>query len=232
MPTRAGKRDPRDFALWKGWKKETEPETAAWPSPWGPRPAGLAHRVLGDGRQVPRPGVRHPRRRRGPPVPPPRERAGPVPGGRTAVRVVLDAQRLDHHRRREDEQVARQLVDHPGGARELPRHRAALLPGRRALPQSHVEFSFEALDEAANGVPADRELPRPRPAPSSRASCRAAFVAAMDDDLGTPAAVAVLFDVVRDGNRADDPTPQAAQVAGDARRPRPEPGRPGVGSSR
>jgi cysteinyl-tRNA synthetase len=34
----------------------------------------------------------------------------------------------------------------------------------------------------------------------------------MDDDLGTPAAVAVLFDVVREGNRADDPTPQAAQV--------------------
>ena len=31
-----GKRDPRDFALWKGWKKESEPETAAWPSPWGP----------------------------------------------------------------------------------------------------------------------------------------------------------------------------------------------------
>ena len=31
-----GKRDPRDFALWKGWKKDTEPETAAWPSPWGP----------------------------------------------------------------------------------------------------------------------------------------------------------------------------------------------------
>jgi cysteinyl-tRNA synthetase len=30
-----GKRDPRDFALWKGWKQETEPESAAWPSPWG-----------------------------------------------------------------------------------------------------------------------------------------------------------------------------------------------------
>ncbi|WP_028280413.1 cysteine--tRNA ligase [Arthrobacter sp. H5] len=29
-----GKRDPRDFALWKGWK-EGEPTTAAWPSPWG-----------------------------------------------------------------------------------------------------------------------------------------------------------------------------------------------------
>lgn len=30
----AGKRDPRDFALWKSTKPE-EPETAAWPSPWG-----------------------------------------------------------------------------------------------------------------------------------------------------------------------------------------------------
>ena len=29
-----GKRDPRDFALWKGYK-EGEPATASWPSPWG-----------------------------------------------------------------------------------------------------------------------------------------------------------------------------------------------------
>ncbi|HEU0256992.1 MAG TPA: cysteine--tRNA ligase, partial [Microbacteriaceae bacterium] len=29
-----GKRDPRDFALWKG-HKDDEPETASWPSPWG-----------------------------------------------------------------------------------------------------------------------------------------------------------------------------------------------------
>ncbi len=28
-----------------------------------------------------------------------------------------------------------------------------------------------------------------------------AFVIAMDDDLGTPAAVAVLYDAVRDGNK-------------------------------
>src|SRR5690606_33505829 len=37
-------------------------------------------------------------------------------------------------------------------------------------------------------------------------------VDAMNDDLGTPAAVAVLFDAVRDGNRAEDPKPYAAQV--------------------
>ena len=30
-----GKRDPRDFALWKGRKAE-EPESASWPTPWGP----------------------------------------------------------------------------------------------------------------------------------------------------------------------------------------------------
>ena len=29
-----GKRDPRDFALWKG-HKPGEPETASWPTPWG-----------------------------------------------------------------------------------------------------------------------------------------------------------------------------------------------------
>ena len=29
-----GKRDPRDFALWKGHKPD-EPVTASWPSPWG-----------------------------------------------------------------------------------------------------------------------------------------------------------------------------------------------------
>ncbi|AOZ73548.1 cysteine--tRNA ligase [Boudabousia tangfeifanii] len=32
--TEAGKRDLRDFALWKAWK-ETEPQDAAWTSPWG-----------------------------------------------------------------------------------------------------------------------------------------------------------------------------------------------------
>ncbi|HRN28452.1 MAG TPA: cysteine--tRNA ligase, partial [Terrimesophilobacter sp.] len=48
-----GKRDPRDFALWKG-AKETEPESASWPSPWGAgRPgwhiecSAMASRYLG-----------------------------------------------------------------------------------------------------------------------------------------------------------------------------------------
>ena len=47
------KRDPRDFALWKA-RKEGEPETASWPSPWGPgRPgwhlecSAMSQRYLG-----------------------------------------------------------------------------------------------------------------------------------------------------------------------------------------
>lgn len=49
-----GKRDPRDFALWKA-HREGEPETASWPSPWGPgRPgwhiecSAMATRYLGE----------------------------------------------------------------------------------------------------------------------------------------------------------------------------------------
>jgi cysteinyl-tRNA synthetase len=89
--------------------------------------------------------------------------------------------------------------------------------------RSHVEFSFEALDEAAQGfrrienflhragaVPVEGE---PGPGPDR---LPAAFVAAMDDDLGTPAAVAVLYDAVREGNRqlaaGEDATAAAAQV--------------------
>lgn len=50
----SGKRDPRDFALWKA-AKEGEPETASWRSPWGRgRPgwhlecSAMAHRYLGE----------------------------------------------------------------------------------------------------------------------------------------------------------------------------------------
>jgi cysteinyl-tRNA synthetase len=79
--------------------------------------------------------------------------------------------------------------------------------------RSHVEFSFEALDEAATAfrrienfieragdVRADAELP-------------AAFVDAMNDDLGTPAAVAVIYDAVREGNRLLSAGDDAAAAA-------------------
>src|SRR5205823_5585807 len=72
--------------------------------PWPPR---LAHRVLGDGREAPRPALRAPwggARHR---VPAQRERARPVAGARQRIRADLDAQRDAPHRRREDVQVGR-----------------------------------------------------------------------------------------------------------------------------
>jgi len=73
--------------------------------------------------------------------------------------------------------------------------------------RSHVEFSFEALEEAASAFRrvesfVDRALELMGPEDAGVGSeLPAAFVAAMDDDLGTPAAIAVLHDTVREGNR-------------------------------
>ena len=44
---RALQGDAGDFVLWK----PSTPELPGWDSPVGPRPAGLAHRMLGDGRR-------------------------------------------------------------------------------------------------------------------------------------------------------------------------------------
>jgi cysteinyl-tRNA synthetase len=83
-----------------------------------------------------------------------------------------------------------------------------------------VEFSHEALEEAAAGFArvehflaraAERlgEVPAPGELPE-------AFATALDDDLGTPAAVAVLHETVRAGNKllsAGDPGPLRAHGA-------------------
>jgi cysteinyl-tRNA synthetase len=212
-----GKRDPRDFALWKGWKKETEPETAAWPSPWGPgRPgwhiecSAMAGKYLG--------------------------KAFDIHGGGVDLR-------FPHH---ENEQAQSRAAGYPfasywmhnawittsgekmskslGNSLLIPHvlERVRGIELRYYLVaahyRSHVEFSFEALDEAAQGfrrienfldradglVPANatHEVPE-------------AFAAAMDDDLGTPAAVAVLYDCVREGNRmlGQDSTEEAGRYA-------------------
>jgi cysteinyl-tRNA synthetase len=69
-----------------------------------------------------------------------------------------------------------------------------------------VEFSYEAVTEAAVGfrrVTAFLERVTDEPLPPAMVpQCPADFVAAMDDDLGTPSAVAVIFDTVRHGNAA------------------------------
>jgi cysteinyl-tRNA synthetase len=208
-----GKRDPRDFALWKGYKKDLEPATAAWPSPFGPgRPgwhiecSAMAGKYLGH--------------------------AFDIHGGGVDLR-------FPHH---ENEQAQSRAAGHPfasywmhnawittagekmskslGNALQVPKvlERVRGIELRfymvSAHYRSHVEFSFEALDEAAVGF-RRIETFLDKAGPGEPGEVPAAFAAAMDDDLGTPAAVAVLFDTVREANRSDDPAdvaPYAAQV--------------------
>ena len=200
-----GKRDPRDFALWKGWKKDSEPETAAWPSPWGPgRPgwhiecSAMAGKYLG--------------------------KAFDIHGGGVDLR-------FPHH---ENEQAQSRAAGHPfatywmhnawittsGEKMSKSLGNSLLVPEVlkrvRAIElrfyivaahyRSHVEFSFEALDEAAQGFRRiENFLDRASAAlggdvPSDD-MLSTDFVTAMDDDLGTPAAVAVIYDLVREGNK-------------------------------
>ena len=69
------KKDPADFVLWKPSRRGRDRLGLAL----GPRPAGLAHRMLGDDRGASRRDHRHPRRRPRPDLPPPRERDRPEP---------------------------------------------------------------------------------------------------------------------------------------------------------
>ena len=120
------KEDPRDFALWKANKPGRGHVVGI---AVGPRPAGLAHRVLGDGRGAARPGVRDPRRRARPRLPAPRERGRAVARARPSVRADLGAQRHAPVHRREDVEVARQHRHAPRGARRVgSRDAARVLP--------------------------------------------------------------------------------------------------------
>ncbi len=199
-----GKRDPRDFALWKG-QKPSEPATAAWPSPWGRgRPgwhiecSAMALKYLGG--------------------------AFDIHGGGVDLR-------FPHH---ENEQAQSRAAGHPFASYWM--HNAwittsgekmskslgnslvvsAVLERVRAIDlrfyivaahyRSHVEFSYQALEEAAAGF-ARIEQFLVRAAELDHLAVELvetlpdAFVTAMDDDLGTPAAVAVIYDAVREGNR-------------------------------
>src|SRR3712207_7987782 len=194
-----GKRDPRDFALWKGWKKETEPESAAWPSPYGRgRPgwhiecSAMAGKYLG--------------------------KAFDIHGGGVDLR-------FPHH---ENEQAQSRAAGHPFASywmhnawittsgekmskslgnsllvpKVLERYRGIELRYYlvAAHYRSHVEFSFDALDEAAVGFRRIENFLE-RAGASGTGQIPEEFSAAMDDDLGTPAAVAVMYDAVREGNR-------------------------------
>ena len=195
-----GKRDQRDFTLWKGEK----PGEPSWPTPWGRGRPGWHTECVAMCEAYLGRRVRHPRRRHGFDLPAPRERDRPGRSRRRPVRPVLVAQRLGHHGRREDEQVARQRVGHTGRA-------AAGAPAelRYYLGSAHyrsmLEFSETALQDAAKaytGIEDFLHRVRSRVGAVEPGEWTAEFAAALDDDLSVPIALAEVHAARAEGNRA------------------------------
>ncbi len=197
-----GKRDPRDFALWKGQKVESEPETAAWPSPYGRgRPgwhiecSAMARKYLGAAFDIHGGGVdlRFPHHEN--------EQAQSRAAGDPFASYWLHNAWITTS----GEKMSKSLGNSLLVPNVLERVRGIEL--RYYMVSAHyrstVEFSFEALDDAAAAFRrVESFLERATPHVGGWiAQLPAAFVAAMDDDLGTPAAMAVLHDTVREGNR-------------------------------
>jgi cysteinyl-tRNA synthetase len=216
-----GKRDPRDFALWKG-RKVSEPETASWPSPWGlGRPgwhiecSAMAGKYLGPAFDFHGGGLdlRFPHHEN--------EQAQSRAAGRPFASYWLHNAWITTSGEKMSKSLGNSLVI-PEVLKQVRgiELRYYLVA---AHYRSHVEFSFEALAEAAAGFQRiegflERAASVAEEIPADGMPC-ADFVNAMDDDLGTPAAVAALHETVREGNKllADGDSPALRGVAASVR---------------
>jgi cysteinyl-tRNA synthetase len=197
-----GKRDPRDFALWKGHKVD-EPVSASWPSPWGRgRPgwhiecSAMAGKYLGDAFDIHGGGIdlRFPHHEN--------ELAQSTAAGRAFATYWMHNAWVT---------AAGEKMSKSLGNGALVSEVTRSYPPRAVrfyLVQPHyrsaIEFADDSLAEATTSLARiDNFVTRATEKAGSVApSLPAAFAAAMNDDLGTPAAVAVLYDTVRAGNTA------------------------------
>jgi cysteinyl-tRNA synthetase len=84
--------------------------------------------------------------------------------------------------------------------------------------RSTVEFSFEALGEAATSYRRIENFLERAGGSAADGTLPAEFTEAMDDDLGTPAAMAAIHNAVREGNKLlAESDAGAARVASDVR---------------
>ena len=194
----------------------------------GPGPARLAHRVLGDVARSPRRGLRPPRRRRRPRVPAPRERAG-AGRGRRATRSRATGSTAGWWR-----SAARRCRSRSATSRRSPMRSTRTVPAPSAWPSCRCTTG-RAMElgptRAGRGRRAQSSgstrcsAARPRPASTSSGApldepTVERFRTAMDDDFGTPAAVATIFDAVGAANVAIDggDEPRAASLVATVRR--------------
>jgi cysteinyl-tRNA synthetase len=214
------KRDPRDFALWKGHKPD-EPESAAWPSPWGAgRPgwhiecSAMSRRYLGP--------------------------AFDIHGGGLDLRFPHHENELAQSSAAGDEfasywvhnglvnvnaqKMSKSLGNSIFAAEFLALARPIVV--RYYLGSAHyrstIDYHDGVLEEAEAALDrievflrrAGQRLTGTRFSATAAPVLPAAFTAAMDDDLSVPQALGVLHEQVRAGNAAlDDENLDAAARA-------------------
>ncbi len=216
-----GKRDPHDFALWKG-EKPGEPASASWDSPWGRgRPgwhiecSAMSRRYLGPSFDIHGGGLdlRFPHHEN--------ELAQSTAAGDPFARYWVHNGLVT---------VGGQMLSRSGGHRDLPQDVLAEydpLVVRYALAAAHYRSTLDLGPESYAEARAALErittfrqrvlrMTAGDPAAGMPAALPEAFAAAMDDDLGVPQALAVVHETVRAGNAAIDGGDRDAAVAASA----------------
>ena len=209
------KRDPRDFALWKA-AKDGEPATASWPTPWGRgRPgwhlecSAMAGKYLGPEFDLHGGGLdlRFPHHEN--------ERAQSQAAGDGFARYWLHNSWVTMG----GEKMSKSLGNTALVDEVVQRVRPVELRYYLVAPhyRSAIEFTEAALEEAASGYRRLESFVRKAAerlgADAGAPVLAEAFSAALDDDLGTPAAVAAVHETVTAGNTALAAADDAAAAA-------------------
>ncbi|KHL01972.1 cysteine--tRNA ligase [Sinomonas humi] len=196
-----GKRDPRDFALWKG-HKAGEPETASWPSPWGRgRPgwhlecSAMATKYLGPRFDIHGGGLdlRFPHHEN--------ELAQSTAAGDRFANFWMHNGMVTFEGEKMSKSVGN--VISPSEMLELASPRVVRYYLGQAHYRSVLDYRPTSLQEAAAAV--ERidgfiEKAQLKVDTFGETPVPPAFAAAMDDDLNIPQALAVLHETVRRGN--------------------------------
>lgn len=204
-----GKKDPRDFALWKG-HKEGEPTTASWVSPWGAgRPgwhlecSAMVTKYLGTEFDIHGGGLdlRFPHHEN--------EMAQSQAAGHAFANFWMHNGMVTYQGEKMSKSVGNTVS--PAEMLELAPPRVVRYYLGQAQYRSVLDYQPTSLQEATAAVERiDGFIARAVRALSadgslffgSHGTVPDAFGAAMDDDLNVPQALGVLHDTVRAGNSA------------------------------
>jgi cysteinyl-tRNA synthetase len=205
-----GKKDPRDFALWKGYK-EGEPTTASWASPWGTgRPgwhlecSAMVTKYLGTEFDIHGGGLdlRFPHHEN--------EMAQSQAAGHGFANFWMHNGMVTYQGEKMSKSVGNTVS--PAEMLEIAPPRVVRYYLGQAQYRSVLDYQPTSLQEAAAAVERiDGFISRALRSTMtqdgaaglfSHGTVPEAFAAAMDDDLNVPQALAVLHDTVRAGNSA------------------------------